>query len=193
MDKKQTTNKAAAKRGRLTFDKAKAKASLKPAAYNFLGAIGGGLAGAAFPPMASGLGGLGLILTGAYLGKPWLSTAGAGLLVSTGYSAVTGAGLRTSPTGKLDPATEIANGKERMKAFITALGAKFGIKAKEDSGTVSGLGNPWQELDDIQRSVEASALDFRSQRALPAHVDIDTVESRGALNGRSRPVDFNSY
>jgi hypothetical protein len=171
------------KRGRLKFDAAKAKASLKPAALNLAGAVVGGIAGAVAPPIASGIGGLGCILAGAYTGKNWLTTAGAGMLVSTTH-AVAGGNMRTSGEDEKKTFTQhLEEAKERTKAFLSALGSKF--TPGKDAGTVGRLGllgnGSTASLDDIEASVVASALDFRHGGALPS-ANLDGLSGQGGIN-----------
>lgn len=156
------------KRKRLKFDPEKAKKSLKPAAFNIAGAVGGGLVGAVAPPIVSGFGGVVCILVGTYAEKDWVTSMGAGMLVSTTYGAVTGANLRESPDGKTDIKTEVHNGKERAKAYFQAFTGKFAFWKKKEE-TVGGLGaaDPsLATLDRIERSVITSGMDFANRSSL---------------------------
>lgn len=155
-----------AKRRRLTFDKGRAKASIKPALAAMAGAVGGGLAGAALPPLFSGLGGAACIFAGVYAGKGWLAAAGAAMLTSTGHQALGGSNQRTSGGGFQ---ARLEDAKERALAFGKAFAGKF-IPVKDEAGqALSGLGDPHMLLDDIERSIEASAMEHKStMRTLPA-------------------------
>lgn len=164
---KRAKNKTAEKRNRLTFDKGKAKASLKPAGFFLAGAVGGGLAGAALPPFASGLGGVACIFAGIYAKQGWLAAAGASMLTSTGYKAFPrGSNQRTSGDGIQ---ARLTDAKDRAIDFAKTFAGKFLPAKEEGNGGLSGLGDPHLLLDDIERQVEASALEHQgTARILPA-------------------------
>jgi hypothetical protein len=155
------------RRNKLDPDKARARSTVKPALLAMAGAVAGGGIASAIPPLASGIGGAACIFAGIYSGKAWLATAGAAMLTSTAHLTLGGAGLRTTGGGT-DMKTVLEGGKERITAFGKAFAGKF-IPLKEDAGqALSGLGDPHMLLDDIERSVEASALEHKSaMRALP--------------------------
>lgn len=170
------------KRKRLSFDKPKAKASIKPALAAMVGAVGGGLAGAALPPLASGLGGALAIFAGIYSEKYWLVSAGAAMLASTGHQALGGSNQRTSGEGVQ---ARMEDAKERATAYAKAFAGKF-IPAKDASKDgLSGIDDPHSLLDDIERSMEASALEHKAAfRTLPA--------PPGTLPGTA-PTSFERY
>ena len=176
-------NRTASKRSRLSFDAKKAKASIQPAAVNLAGAVGGGVVGAIAPPLASGIGGVLCLLTGAYTDQAWVTSAGAAMLVSTTAQAVN---ARQSPTGKFDFKTELHNGKERATTFLKALAGKFSFK-KKTPGTdlappdeLGELADPgFANMDDVDRAVFASGMDFANESApfmLPQGNDTELFE-----------------
>lgn len=187
---KPAKNKTAEKRNRLTFDKVKttAKASLKPAGFFLAGAVGGGLAGAALPPLASGLGGAVCIFAGIYAKQGWLAAAGASMLTSTGYKAFSGgSNQRTSGDGIQ---ARLTDAKDRAIDFAKTFAGKFLPAKEEGNGGLSGLGDPHLLLDDIERQVEASALEHQgTARILPAPPG--TLPQRPGLPG-SAP-NFHRY
>jgi hypothetical protein len=171
------------KRNRLDLDKARAKSTVKPALLAMAGAVAGGGIASAIPPLASGIGGAACIFAGIYSGKHWLAAAGAAMLTSTAHLTLGGSGLRTSGGGT-DMKSVIEGGKERITAFGKAFAGKF-IPVKDDAGqALSGLGDPHMLLDDIERSIEASAMEHKSTvRTLPA--------PPGTLPGKA--PDFERY
>ena len=182
-ESKETSEKGKGKAKRLKFDPVKAKKSLKPAAFNVAGAVGGGIVGAVAPPVVSGFGGVVCILVGTYAEKDWVTTLGAGMLVSTAYGAVTGANLKTAPDGKTDLKTELHNGKERAKDYLHAFAGKFAFWKKKEDG-VAGLGSAdpaLVALDRIERSVIASGMDFANSTrpGLPEASDAGLFEDGG--------------
>jgi hypothetical protein len=148
------------KRNKLDPDKARAKSTVKPALLAMAGAVAGGGIASTIPPLASGIGGMACIFAGIYSGKGWLTTAGAAMLASTAHLTLDGQGLRTSGEGGMK--STIEDGKRRLAAFGKAFAGKF-IPAKDASKDgLNGVDDPHSLLDDIERSVEASALEHKA-------------------------------
>lgn len=179
------------KRNKLDLDKGRAKSSIKPAMSAMIGAVAGGGIATVIPPLASGLGGFACIFAGIYSDKFWLATAGAAMLTSTAHLSFSGSGLRTSEGEGGDMKSMIEGKKERLTAFGKAFAGKF-IPAKEETKEgLSGLGDPHMLLDDIERSIEASALEHQgTARILPAPPG--TLPTRSGLPGNA-PNNFHRY
>lgn len=172
------------KRGRLTFDKEKAKKSVQPGLVDMAAAIGGGAAGAGasqIHPVVPLVGGVALIYAGNYSDKPWMRAAGTGMLVATAHGAVfpNGAKTATKPTFK----DKLNNGKDQAINFLKSFGNVFKFKKSnppEKTLAEGGeLGNVADEdfaaLDQLERSVLASAMDY--QNSLPSPAGIDQLET----------------
>lgn len=179
------------KRNKLDFDKERAKSSAMPALYALGGAVAGGGLAYVIPPFNSALGGLACIFAGIYSDKFWLATAGAAMLTSTAHISFSGSGLRTSEGGGQDLKSMIEDKKERLIAFGKAFAGKFIPVKEETKEGLSGLGDPHMLLDDIERSVEASALEYQgTARILPAPPG--TLPTRPGLPGNA-PNNFHRY
>lgn len=172
------------KRERLSFDKKKAKESVQPGLIDMAAAIGGGAAGAGVSqihPVVPLVGGVVLIYAGNYSDKPWMRAAGTGMLVATAHGAVFPNG--TQRTAKPTFKDKLNNGKEQAINFLKSFGSAFKFKkekAPEKTVAEGGeLGNVGDEdfatLDQLERSVLASAMDY--QNSLPSPTDIDQIET----------------
>ena len=168
------------KRGRLSFDKEKAKQSVKPALVDAAAAFGGGAAGAGasqLHPLVPFAGGLLLIYAGNYSKGPknpqsWMQAAGAGMLASTAWTAINGAATKTAkPTFK----DRLSNGKDQAISFITQFAGVFGLGKKKAGSKGEGMDGElgyvdspdFAALDQLERSVLASAMDYQNQQELP--------------------------
>lgn len=185
------------KRKRLIFDKEKAKAAAVPAALGVAGAFVGGLTGAVMPPLVSGIGGFVCLLGGAYTGRGWLTAAGAGMLVTARLPG--NASQRLAEGAKPGLTAMAEDTKERAKGYLKAVGGKFMPKRKEEGAAeAEGLGwvrDPHDTLDEVERSLEASAMDFRhTTPALPA-TGIDEIEAEALKSGSAatRSISFEDY
>ncbi len=130
-----------------------------------VGAVGGGLAGAAIgkPSLIIGLG---TSLIGHYMGSPLATNFGLGMMASGGYQIGSGAVSGTATPEGLEGA------KERVKDFGANLKQRFYLDkilppkaaaAKEES--TNGMGNvqyfnyPSQTTEGVDKGIDMSALD----------------------------------
>lgn len=152
---------------------------VQPVLGDLGGAVTGGVLGALAPPVVSGFGGVALLITGAYTQKSWVTSTGAAMIVTT-VTNCSGSNYRTSPTGKMDPKTELHNGKERVKTFLKSFGGKFRFWKKKPADApvddpaaefLNGLGMADAEhlanLDQLNRNLIAEGYELAATEGYP--------------------------
>lgn len=142
-----------------------------------IGAIMGGMAGAAMPGPSFVMG-LASTFMGAYMQSPMMAAMGTGMIAAgsgTMAAQASGKEMKQAPDGKkFDIKTEMDNAKSRAMGYKESFMEKFPFnmlkkkEAESDESNLDGLGNldaaSLAALDRIENSMIDSAVQFQATR-----------------------------